>query len=81
MQNLVLPYVRRADLLDLWKALDGLELASANIGLVGEVAPWGRGPYSQPVGALGWIQSHPWAALAIAAASGFVLHQTTKGGR
>lgn len=37
MQNLVLPYVRRADLADLWRALDRLELASPNIGLVGDI--------------------------------------------
>jgi sulfite reductase (NADPH) hemoprotein beta-component len=37
MQNLVLPYVRRADLLDLWRTLDKLELAAPNIGLVGDI--------------------------------------------
>jgi hypothetical protein len=52
-----------------------------NIGPVGDVGPWGRGPYSQPSGALGWIQSHVWAALAIAVGAGFVLHKTTKGAR
>ena len=33
-QNLVLPHVRQSDLHDLWQALDGLELATPNIGLL-----------------------------------------------
>jgi len=33
-QNLVLPHVRQADLYALWQALDGLELATPNIGLL-----------------------------------------------
>lgn len=36
-QNLVLPYVRRADLVDLWRALDRLNLAEPNIGLTGDI--------------------------------------------
>ena len=33
-QNLVLPHVRQADLYALWQALDGIELATPNIGLL-----------------------------------------------
>ena len=36
-QNLVLPYVRAAELLDVWRALDKLELAAPNIGLTGDI--------------------------------------------
>ena len=36
-QNLVLPYVRRADLPALWRALAGLGLASPTVGLVGDI--------------------------------------------
>ena len=36
-QNLVLPHVRKADLHDLWRALDGLGLATPNIGLVSDI--------------------------------------------
>lgn len=36
-QNLVLPYVRAAELVDVWRALDKLELAAPNIGLTGDI--------------------------------------------
>jgi sulfite reductase (NADPH) hemoprotein beta-component len=36
-QNLVLPHVRKADLHDLWRALDGLGLATPNIGQVSDI--------------------------------------------
>jgi len=36
-QNLVLPYVRQSDLYALWQGLDRLGLASANLGLLGDM--------------------------------------------
>jgi len=36
-QNLVLPHVRKADLHDLWRALEELGLATPNIGLVSDI--------------------------------------------
>ena len=36
-QNLVLPYVRQSDLYVLWQGLDRLGLASANLGLLGDM--------------------------------------------
>jgi len=36
-QNLVLPWVRRADLFALWYALDGVELATPNIGTLNDM--------------------------------------------
>lgn len=36
-QNLVLPYVRAAELVDVWRALDKLKLAEPNIGLTGDI--------------------------------------------
>jgi len=36
-QNLVLPYVRQSDLYVLWQGLDALGLASANLGLLGDM--------------------------------------------
>jgi sulfite reductase (NADPH) hemoprotein beta-component len=36
-QNLVLPYMREADLFALWQALDAAGLASANLGLVSDI--------------------------------------------
>jgi sulfite reductase (NADPH) hemoprotein beta-component len=36
-QNLVLPDVREADLLELWGALDALELATPNLGLITDI--------------------------------------------
>ncbi len=36
-QNIVLPYVRKADLFDLWQQLDAAGLGSANIDLIGDI--------------------------------------------
>ena len=36
-QNLVLPHVQESALFDLWRALDGLDLATPNIGLAGDI--------------------------------------------
>jgi sulfite reductase (NADPH) hemoprotein beta-component len=36
-QNLVLPHVRRSDLYTVWKILKSHELASANLGLIGDI--------------------------------------------
>jgi sulfite reductase (NADPH) hemoprotein beta-component len=36
-QNLVLAHVRKDDLFDLWQQLDAIELATANIGLIGDI--------------------------------------------
>jgi sulfite reductase (NADPH) hemoprotein beta-component len=36
-QNLVLPYVRQSDLYALWQGLEALDLASANLGLLGDM--------------------------------------------
>ncbi|MGE4219090.1 MAG: nitrite/sulfite reductase [Alphaproteobacteria bacterium] len=36
-QNLVLPHVRQADLFDLWRALEGLGLATPNLDLVSDI--------------------------------------------
>jgi len=36
-QNLVLPYVRKSDLSDLWQKLQALELAPANLGLMTDI--------------------------------------------
>src|SRR5579863_3098724 len=37
IQNLVLPHVKRSDLPQLWEALTALDLATPNIGLVGDI--------------------------------------------
>jgi sulfite reductase (NADPH) hemoprotein beta-component len=36
-QNLVLPHVRRRDLHELWRALDAIEVATPNVGLVSDI--------------------------------------------
>jgi len=36
-QNLVFPYVKQSDLYALWRELDALELATANVGLAGDI--------------------------------------------
>ncbi|HXQ42749.1 MAG TPA: nitrite/sulfite reductase [Candidatus Udaeobacter sp.] len=37
VQNLVLPHVKRSDLPQLWEALQALDLATPNIGLIGDI--------------------------------------------
>ncbi|MCH8112868.1 MAG: nitrite/sulfite reductase, partial [Proteobacteria bacterium] len=36
-QNLVLPHLKKADLFDLWRALDALDLATPNVGFVTDI--------------------------------------------
>ena len=36
-QNLVLPYVRKSDLLEVWNLLKEVDLAAANLGLIGDI--------------------------------------------
>ena len=36
-QNLVLPHVRQADLFELWRALDRIDVATPNVGLVSDI--------------------------------------------
>jgi hypothetical protein len=63
------------------EAKPALCLAAGDVGEVGEVAPWGRGPFDQVGGALGWVQSHAWLALGVALGAGYLLHQKGKRSR